>query len=56
MYKNLLSKRQTHKDDCAHFCALLRKAELYSTALWVILLVTDYGIKSLLKWLHENIL
>ena len=22
------SKRQNHKDDCAHFCGLLRKAEL----------------------------
>ena len=25
----LLSKFQKHKDDCAHFCGLLRKAELY---------------------------
>ena len=27
----LLSKRQNHKDDCANFCGLLRKAELYRT-------------------------
>ena len=26
---NLLSKRQNHKDDCANFCGLLIKAELY---------------------------
>ena len=24
---NLVSKRQNHKDDCAPFCGLLRKAE-----------------------------
>ena len=26
---NLLSKRQNHEEDCANFCGLLRKAELY---------------------------
>ena len=26
---NLLSKHQNHKEDCAHFCGFLRKAELY---------------------------
>ena len=25
-----ISKRQNHKDDCANFCGLLRKAELYN--------------------------
>ena len=33
MVLNLLSKRQNHKDDCAHFCGLLRKAELYCESL-----------------------
>ena len=32
----------------------LRKSELYSTALWGIVLVTGYGIKSLTKWLHQT--
>ena len=29
MVLKLLSKCQNHEDDCANFCGLLRKAELY---------------------------
>ena len=28
-HKNVRNSRQNHNDDCAHFCGLLRKAELY---------------------------
>ena len=32
----LLSKCQNHEEDCAHFCYLLRKAELYVPLHWLI--------------------
>ena len=32
----LILKRQNHEEDCANFCGLLKKAELYIPEIWFI--------------------
>ena len=39
---HLLSKRQNHKADCANFCGLLRKAELYQLISFRYFLMMNY--------------